>query len=415
MRNAEMLGAEEIGAFLEASQAIEFVGQSQEEIYRWVRAALIQQEYFRQGKKRRGVIRAYLQKVTGRSLPQITRLIRQYRQTGELKWQAGRRHRFGRKYTAADIALLAEVDRAHERLSGPATRHVLEREYKEYGKQEFARLAEISVSHLYNLRKTVAYRKRAAAFTPTRPAAIPIGERRRPDTRGEPGHLRVDSVHQGDWEGAKGVFHINAVDEVTQWEVVGCAEGISERFLIPVLEAMLHQFPFRIRGFHSDNGSEYVNYTVARLLNKLLIEFTRSRPNRTQDNGLVEGKNGAVIRKHIGYGHIAGKHAERVQKFFTAHFNPYLNFHRPCGFARVVEGKRGKRRKVYRAEDYATPYEKLKSLPEAEKFLKPGIGWEHLERQARRMSDTEAARKMRQIKALVLRAVKLESPTAASE
>jgi len=127
---------------------------------------------------------------------------------------------------------------------------------------------------------------------------------------------------------------------VTQWEVVGCAEGISERFLIPVLEAMLHQFPFRILGFHSDNGSEYVNYTVARLLNKLLIEFTRSRPNRSQDNGLVEGKNGAVIRKHIGYGHIPGKYAERVQKFYTAHFNPYLNFHRPCGFARVVEGAR---------------------------------------------------------------------------
>lgn len=415
MRNAECLEPEAIGAFLEASQSIEFAGQSQEEIYGWVKATLIQQEYFRQGKKGRGVIRAYLQKVTGRSLPQIARLIRQYRETGELKWRAGRRHRFASKYTAADIALLAEVDRAHERLSGPATRRVLEREYQEYGKQEFARLAGISVSHLYNLRKTVAYRKRAAAFVRTRPTTIPIGERRKPDPRGEPGHLRVDSVHQGDWDGVKGVFHINAVDEVTQWEVVGCAAGISERFLIPVLEAMLHQFPFRIQGFHSDNGSEYVNYTVAKLLNKLLIEFTRSRPNRTQDNGLVEGKNGAVIRKHIGYGHIPGKHAERVQKFYTAHFNPYLNFHRPCGFARVVEGKRGKRRKVYRKEDYATPYEKLRSLPEAEKFLKPGISFEYLEQQVRRMSDTEAAQKMRQAKAVLLRAVKLESPVAPRE
>lgn len=415
MRNAESLAPEAIGAFLEASEGIEFAGQSQEEIYRWVKTTLVQQEYFRHGKKRRGVIRAYIRKVTGRSLPQITRLIRQYRQSGRLEWRAGRRHRFARRYTAADIALLAEVDRAHERLSGPATRRVLEREYKEYGKQEFARLAEISVSHLYNLRKTAAYRKRAAAFVPTRPNLIPIGERRRPDPRGEPGHLRVDSVHQGDWEGVKGVFHINAVDEATQWEVVGCAAGISERFLIPVLEAMLHQFPFRIRGFHSDNGSEYVNYRVAQLLNKLLIEFTRSRPNRTQDNGLVEGKNGAVIRKHIGYGHIAGKHAERVQKFYTAHFNPYLNFHRPCGFARVVEGKRGKRRKVYRREDYATPYEKLKSLPQAAGFLKPGISLEQLEARARQMSDTEAARKMRQAKAVLLRAVKLESPAAPRE
>ncbi len=202
------------------------------------------------------------------------------------------------------------------------------------------------------------------------------------------------------------------MDEVTQWEVVGCAEGISERFLVPVLEALLHQFPFRIQGFHSDNGSEYVNHTVARLLNKLLIEFTRSRPNRSQDNGLVEGKNGAVIRKHIGYGHIPGKHAERVQKFFTAHFNPYLNFHRPCGFATVVEGARGKRKKVYRAKDYATPYEKLKSLPKAASFLKPGVTLDRLEQQAKRMSDTDAAQKMRQAKAALLRAVKIESPTA---
>ncbi len=412
MRNAESLGPEAIGAFLEASQGIEFAGQRQEEIYRWVKATLVQQEYFRQGKKQRGVIRAYLQKVTGRSLAQITRLIRQYRQTGELKSRAGRRHRFHRKYTQADIVLLAEVDRAHERLSGPATRRVLEREYKEYGRKEFARLAGISVAHLYNLRRTATYRKRAAAFVPTRPTTIPIGERRRPDPRGEPGYLRVDSVHQGDWEGAKGVYHINAVDEVTQWQVVGCAEGISERFLIPVLEAMLHQFPFRIQGFHSDNGSEYVNHTVAELLNKLLIEFTRSRPNRSQDNGLVEGKNGAVIRKHIGYGHIPRKEAERVQKFYTAHFNPYLNFHRPCGFARVVEGARGKRRKVYRREDYATPYEKLKSLTGAEKFLKPGISFRQLDQRARQMSDTEAARKMRQAKAALLRAVKVEAPTA---
>ena len=415
MRNAESLEPEAISAFLAASQEIEFVGQNQEEIYGWVKTVLLQQEYFRQGKKRRGMIRAYIQKVTGRSLPQITRLIRQYRQTGALKSRAGQRRRFPKKYTAADIVLLAEVDRAHERLSGPATRRVMEREYRRYGKQEFARLAGISVSHLYNLRRTAAYRQRAAAFVPTRPTTIRIGERRKPDPRGEPGHLRVDSVHQGDWEGAKGVFHINAVDEVTQWEVVGCAQGISERFLIPVLEAMLHQFPFRILGFHSDNGSEYVNRTVAKLLDKLLIEFTRSRPNRSQDNGLVEGKNGAVIRKHIGYGHIPGKQAERMQKFYTAHFNPYLNFHRPCGFATVVEGERGKRRKVYRLKDYDTPYERLKRVPEAEKFLKPGISLESLERRAGRMSDTEAARKMRQAKAMLLRQVKVESPEAPRE
>lgn len=415
MQKAEFLEAEAIGAFLEASEGIEFAGEKREEIYAWVKRTLLQQEYFAQGKKRRGIIRAYLGKVTGLSRPQVTRLIRQYHQTGDIKLSSGRRHRFPKKYSESDISLLAEVDRAHERLSGPATRHVLAREYHEYGKKAFARLASISVSHLYNLRRSTAYRLQAASFAHTRPARIAIGERRKPVHGGQPGFLRVDSVHQGDWDRKKGVYHINIVDEVTQWEVVGCTEGISERFLLPVLEAMLHQIPFRIKGFHSDNGSEYVNHRVAGMLEKLRIDFTRSRPNRSQDNGLVEGKNGGVIRKHVGYGHIPGEHAERVQKFFTAHFNPYLNLHRPCGFATITEGQRGKRKKVYRAKDYATPYEKLKSLPEVEKYLKEGVTLEALERQAKRMSDTEAASKMRQAKATLLRAVKIESPTAAAQ
>jgi transposase InsO family protein len=148
-----------------------------------------------------------------------------------------------------------------------------------------------------------------------------------------PRHLRVDTVHQGDWDGEKGVYHINAVDAVTQWEIVGCTARISEQYLLPVLEAMLHPFPFRLLGLHADNGSEFVNHTVAKLLDKLLIEFTRSRPNRSSDNALVEGKKGAVIRKHLGYGHIASEHADGIQRFYQAHFNPYLNYHRPGGFA----------------------------------------------------------------------------------
>jgi hypothetical protein len=110
---------------------------------------------------------------------------------------------------------------------------------------------------------------------------------------------------------------------------------ISESYWLPVLEAVLHQFPFRILGFHADNGSEYINHRVAGMLNKLLAEITQSRSYKSQDNALVEGKNGAVIRKHIGWGHIRAEHAETVQKFYTAHFNPYLNDHRPCGFATV--------------------------------------------------------------------------------
>jgi transposase InsO family protein len=413
MQNAEVLTPEQIQEFLRGSQSIEFSSQDRAERYAWVQRVLVAQEYAAQGKHQRGAIRAYLSKVTGLSLPQVTRLIRQYRQQGVVEEVAYRRRRFPVKYGRREMLLLAEVDRAHDWLSGPATVRILQREHALYGKTEYARLAEISVAHLYNLRRSAGYRKAAARWEPTRPSAIAIGDRRRPDPQGRPGFLRIDTVHQGDWEGAKGIYHINAVDAVSQWQVVGCTGRISEACLLPVLEAMLHQFPFRILGFHSDNGSEYVNYEVAQLLKSMLIDFTRSRANRTQDNALVEGKNGAIIRKHMGYGHIAAEHAEAVHKFYTAHLNPYLNYHRPCGFATVSLDARGKRRRQYPQGDYATPYEKLKGLEQPEQYLKPGISMAILEQSARKMSDTECARKMTVAKAQLLRRCKIESPSRA--
>ena len=100
-----------------------------------------------------------------------------------------------------------------------------------------------------------------------------------PDARGQPGFLRVDTVHQGDTKTRRGLYHINAVDTVTQWQVVGCCETISEAHLIPVLEAMLHQFPFLVQGFHSDNDSEFLNHRVAKLLNKLLVAEAKGVQN----------------------------------------------------------------------------------------------------------------------------------------
>ena len=149
-----------------------------------------------------------LGKMTGLSLPQVTRLDPPIPGRGVVKEAASRRRRFPRKYTDEDVALLAEVDRAHERLSGPATVRILKREHEQYGKAKYARLAGISVAHLYNLRGSAHYRKLAAKWEPTRPSAVAIGERRRPDPQGRPGFLRIDTVHQGDWDGVeRGVSH----------------------------------------------------------------------------------------------------------------------------------------------------------------------------------------------------------------
>lgn len=410
MWNAESLSREQIREFLQSSQPIDFAGCGRSEKYAWVGRVLGAQHYAELAKRERGVVRAYLEKVTGMSVSQTTRLIRRFLDHGAVRTVPYQRHSFQARYTVEDIALLAEVDRAHERLSGPATRRILQREYEQFGNQPYARLGKISVSHLYNLRASAGYRNQAAVFEPTRPTAIAIGERRRPEPRGRPGFLRVDTVHQGDWEGAKGVYHINAVDAVTQWQVVGCVSKISEAYLLPVLGAVLEQFPFTVQGFHVDNGSEYINHRVAKMMEKLHAEFTKSRACRSQDNALVEGKNGAVIRKLIGYGHIAGEHAEAIGKFYARHLNPYLNFHRPCGFATVSLDERGKRRRQYKTADYRTPFEKLKSLERAEQYCRPGLSWAELEREALEMSDTECARRMNAAKSRLLRHCKVQFP-----
>jgi transposase InsO family protein len=153
---------------------------------------------------------------------------------------------------------------------------------------------------------------------------VKIGERARPDPGGRPGYTRVDTIHQGDLNGEKGVYHINAVDEVTQWEIVASVERISETYLEPVLESMLAGFPFVIRGFHSDNGSEFINKTVAELLNKLLIRFTKCRPRHTNDNGLVESKNGSVVRKQMGYAHIPQACATLLNQYNRDFLNLYV-------------------------------------------------------------------------------------------
>jgi hypothetical protein len=193
-------------------------------------------------------------------------------------------------------------------------------------------------------------------------------------------------VHQGDLEKEKGVYHINMTDEVTQWEIIGTVEKISEQYLLPLLEDLLNQYPFRIINFHSDNGSEYINKTIARLLNKLMIEQTKSRSRHTNDNALAESKNGSVVRKHMGYVHIPKRQAKAINIFCKEYLNPYLNYHHPCGFATLKVDRRGKEKKKYN------------SPPDCEQYLKPGITLEMLDRIAYDMSDNEFVGKMKKVK-----------------
>ena len=128
------------------------------------------------------------------------------------------------------------------------------------------------------------------------------------------------------------------------------------------------------------------------LLNKLLIEQTKSRPRHSNDNGLVESKNGAVIRKHMGFDHIASNHADRINAFYQQHFNPYLNFHRPCGVPQLKKDAKGKTIRVYKW--YATPWEILRQTPVVAGSLKDALTIEEMDRRAGADSDVGAAIKM---------------------
>lgn len=412
MNDSHMVSIAQINEFIKVAKGIEFRGAARKEKYEWIEEALLRFRYFTLRKKEKSVLKNYMVKMTGFSDAQLTRLIARKKKTGKIVARDTRRHRFQKKYTPEDVARIIETDNAHDRLSGPATKKIFEREYLIFKKEDFRRLKDISVSHLYNLRGTRQYLSWTRFFTKTRPAPVNIGERRKPDPQGQPGFLRVDTVHQGDLDKEKGVYHINLVDEVTQWEVVGAVEKISEQYLEPLLEDALRQFPFKIKGFHSDNGSEYINRIVAKLLNKLLIQQTKSRARHCNDNALVEGKNGAIIRKHMGYIHIPQRYAAPLNEFYRNHLNPYLNYHRPCGYAtRKIDGK-GKEKKVYGV--YRPPYEALKSHPKASEFLKEGITFDQLDALAYEKSDNECAALMQKAKEELFKNLsrhKLQFPT----
>ena len=410
MNEAQVRTLEQVRQVLEGTQALEFRrAEDDQGRYGWIDAVLRRFDYRQLPRGDRAPVLAYLQRLSGYSRAQLTRLVS--------RWVAGKplvkryrapEHAFARRYTAADVALLAEVDRAMGTLSGPATACVLRRQRDVFGDSRFARLGGVSVGHLYNLRNSAGYRAQRVVLSKTRPAkAITIGVRKAPAPDGRAGFIRIDSVHQGDLDGTKGLYHINAVDCVTQWQVVATVQTISEAHLLPVIEQMLEQFPFELLGFHADNGSEYVNHRVAAMLDKLRVEFTRSRPRRSNDNGLAETKNGAVVRKVFGYAHIAQRHAVRFNTFCREYLNPFLNFHRPCLFATELADpkKPGRIKRVYRPKDAMTPLDKLASLPGAATFLREGTTLEDLQALARALTDVQAGEELNEARSALFRRV----------
>lgn len=378
---------DELKAFVEGSKRFVLKAKTIEDRYEIIEELVHRFDYWHLGRKEKHVLLRVLKILTSYKKSQLHHLIDSARERKLARKPYVRINTY-RTYTGRDIALLEETDELHYRLSAAATHEIVRREYQRFGKKEYQNLSHISISHINNLRDSDTYKAKYLKHTQAR--LVPIGETTKPDPNGNPGSIRVDTVSQSD------VYHINSVDEITQWEIVVCVPRISEYFLKGALTLLLSQYPFVVFNFHSDRGSEFINRVVAQLLNKLLIHQTKSRSRHVNDNALVEGKNGSVIRKNLGFFHVNQKLTDEFNDFFTNWFNPYLNYHRPCGYVTEIERDyKGREKKIY--GQYTTPYEKLKEISKQKKkiFLKDGITFDSLDTIAYRESDNDFVSKMR--------------------
>ncbi len=280
-------------------------------MYGWVERTLVRHEYASSTGRARELVRRYLARMTGLSRAQVTRLIARYRQDRARKAVDVSAARFPKRYTRADMRLLASWTR---RTGTSAVRPP-----SGFWSATTATMAKPSSSAWRPSRwrsstgcATGAYRQRNTTYQPTRPTVIPSASgasRSRTagrDTCGSTPCIKATRTER------KGLYHINAVDEVTQWEIVAATAQICEPGCCRCWKRCWSSSRSGFAASIPTTAASSSTTAWPSLLDKLLIEQTKSRAQHSGDNGLVESKNGAVIRKHIGYGHIAAQHAEAI-------------------------------------------------------------------------------------------------------
>ncbi len=119
------------------------------------------------------------------------------------------------------------------------------------------------------------------------------------------------------------------------------------------------------------------------------------------------------MRKYLGYSHIPQHFASQVNTFTVEVLSPYLNYHRPCHFPTEYTDVKGRVRKRYRYQDMATPYEKFRSLPNSEAYLKLGTTLEKLDAIAAECSDNDAAQYLNEARAKLFQSINTSQPRAA--
>lgn len=389
MDDSRLTNINQIEKLLKSSQklVLSLKDASINEKYQFIDQTIDRLNYSKLKRKDKRVVIKYVKKITGYKQAQSYRLISRAA-SGKLSHKKYKRHNPNRKYSSFDIKLLEKTDERHLRLNTLATKEILRREYEVFHKEDYENISRVSPSHINNLRNHPIYRD--SYVNHTKSTIVPIGETKKPENNDIPGSIRVDSVHQRD------VYYINLVDEITQWEIVISVPQLTKEYLLPALKYILDQCPFVVFNFHSDRGSEFINYEVAEILNELLIHQTKSRSRHTNDNALVESKNGGVIRKNLGYGYFSKQIITELNQWLKNYFNIYLNYHRPSLYQTGIRVYlNGREMPIY--GQTTVPYEKLKEVSQKKRknFFKEGITFEELDKIAYQCSDNEFAKLMR--------------------
>lgn len=225
MNDKRIRSLEDVRAFLAGSTTMEFSITEQDERYRWIEQPLQRFHYRTLGRSERGVVLRYLQRVSCYSRQTLTRLVAQYQPSGELRRRQRTVPGFQRNHT------LKMPDCWMSCMAGAAAKKLCERMYRVHGDARFESLSHISVSLLDNLRRAAGYPRQRRHFEKTRLTRAQIAQRRKPDPRvGTPAiRASIPSI-RAIWTASRG-YHINAVDEVTQFRCVFSVQRIGERFL----------------------------------------------------------------------------------------------------------------------------------------------------------------------------------------
>ena len=407
---------EQVRAFVEGSEPVDYQPKDRASAYAFVRRTLAAFDYHRLGRADRGCVRAYIGKACGFSAAQISRLIRQQAETGAVVDRRARNsgRPFETVYAAADIRLLAEVDEAFGGMSGLATCEILRRARDVHGDARFERLADVSRSHLYNLRATRTYRTKRTTWAKTRPSPVAIGVRKAPEPNGQPGFLRVDTVHLGDRGRAQGRVRRqrrgrgHAVR--ARWRGAGHLGAVhgsgagSAAAPVPVRRAGLpRRQRLRVRQPPRRQAAEQAARRVHEVAPAAL---QRQRPSsRARTPTWCAGIWATSTSPSASPTTWTASPARACRRSSTSTA--------PACSPPSAWTPRARCGEPTAATTCSTPLEKLKSLPGAASFLREGAGFADLDRAAAAQTDMQAAKSLNRARDELFRKVHGAVPAAA--